>query len=85
MRVKKPTDAATTLCGPGVPYAAVCCRMLPYAAVCCRMLTIHVGQACNLAFEERDLVELFVDMSSCDDTIEVQHGVDCIARWVPMF
>ena len=47
-------------------------------------LRLFLGQACNLAFEEHDLVELFVDMSSCDDTIEVQHGVDCIARWVPV-
>jgi hypothetical protein len=43
-------------------------------------LRLFLAQACNLAFDEEHLTQLFLDMSSYDDTIDMQHGVDCIAR-----
>lgn len=43
-------------------------------------LRLFLAQACNLAFEEGHLVQLYLDMTSHDDTIEVGDAVDCIAR-----
>ena len=43
-------------------------------------LRLFLAQACNLAMEEEHLMQLYLDMASYDDTIEVAHAVDCIAR-----
>ena len=43
-------------------------------------LRLFLAQACNLAFDEEHLTQLFLDMSSYDDTVDMEHGVDCIVR-----